>query len=172
MKTGFKQECVYCSEKFPPQDDWQLFCSNKCKVRWNRENPDHCFYCYDVAQCRDHILPVFYRKGKRRYGGQETVKCCNECNSFLSNNKFNNIWDRIDFLIIKYKKKYGLTKGEIYWSEEDLEELGHNLRSHIQQKQSKKERAKEKLILMHVRKLDLFSFDSSANEFEYYSSDD
>jgi len=36
--VGINRDCQYCSERFSVKNNNRLFCSDKCKVRYNREN--------------------------------------------------------------------------------------------------------------------------------------
>lgn len=164
MKNGALMRCFYCAEKFSPTSEWQVFCSNKCKDHWNKENFDSCFYCGDIATDRDHILPASSRGPVRRFSGQETVRACRECNVVLGPKIFLSIFDRIDYLIRTYRKRYKLNKPTVHWDEDELEEIGHTLASKIKKDISKRERGENKIVFLRARKLELVSFDDEDDD--------
>lgn len=171
MKTGYKQDCLYCAETFSPDQMWQLFCSHRCKTKWNRENPDHCFYCADIANTRDHIFPTSERGPVRRFIGQETVRCCNECNTLLGRKTFRNIFERFEYLTRRYKERYNLNIASVDWDQEELEDLGYTLQTFVLNKVNKKEHARNKVVFLRVRVLDLISLNDMENVIDQPFSD-
>lgn len=157
MKSGETQNCFYCTEEFKPSAKWQIFCGDKCKTKWNNENVSCCFYCGDIATDRDHILPATSRGENRQFKNQETVRCCKECNVVLGSNMFSNIFDRLDFLINKYKSRYKLNSPAVKWSKKELAELGKTLRSTILKQQKQREKGENKVIFARYRKIELFN---------------
>ena len=164
MLTGERRKCYYCAEKFNATVQWQLFCGNVCKERWNRENFDCCFYCGDIATERDHILPVAIRGGPRLFQNQETVRSCRECNSLLGSTKLSSVAERYDWLIRKYEKRYALDKPIPKWDVDELMEMGRNLRTSILEAQLKRERGEHKMVWLQVKKLELAKMLSDDDE--------
>lgn len=70
---------------------------------------------------------------------------------------FSNIFDRLDFLIKKYKQRYKLNKPSIRWSEEELMELGRALRTTVEREQAIREFGENKIVFLRHRKLELFN---------------
>lgn len=70
---------------------------------------------------------------------------------------FPNIFDRIDFLIRKYKTRYGLNKPSITWSEEELSELGYTMRTSVLKAQNKRRQGENKVVFLRYRKIELFN---------------
>jgi hypothetical protein len=99
---------------------------------------DHCIYCGDWYQCRDHVIPINYQKTYRDFVPGSTVKCCTECNSLLGDRAHHTIQARAKYLVkayIKNRKKF-LNFPE--WEREEIRELGYNLGTGVQTGLAKK----------------------------------
>ena len=57
-----------------------------------------CTYCGDLANTRDHIIPVSYTHGYRVFLGTTWVWCCRECNTLLSNKMLGGIDGKAAYL--------------------------------------------------------------------------
>lgn len=138
---GANRDCLYCGERFESRTTRKLFCSNVCRVRYNREHELRCFYCGELGATRDHVFPHSARTNgdDRIFQGAETVNACGECNSLLGNKNAHFIEDRILDLIGALTKRYQLDRLVPDWDDEELEELGRGLRNaisyHIHQRQ-------------------------------------
>lgn len=151
------RKCRQCSEKFPVTKHWRVFCSDKCKVRWNRDHHDHCFFCgtHTPSGQRHHIEPCAWR-GERRFANQEYVLTCNSCNLLIGSKRFDSALDTVDFLLSKYKPKL---KPKPEWSDEELAELGRGLRQRI-----KKILAKENVLRSRVLYLEALQIHMAADQ--------
>jgi hypothetical protein len=107
-----------------------VFCSDKCRIRYNSENRN-CFYCGVRGTARDHIYPVAERSGFRRFGGQETVRVCTECNGLLGSRFFESITERCQYVADHLFAKYNLGKTAVDWQDWEIEELGPLLQRRI-----------------------------------------
>lgn len=82
-------------------------------------------------------------KGYKRKGGKFLLyPSCEHCNSLLGATKATTFYDRLEVLSTKYEKK--LNKIE-RWTEQELEEMGHTLRTFIQGNQCEFEYFERKL---------------------------
>lgn len=60
---------------------------------------DQCFYCGEIANTKDHVIPI--SKGGSKNG--KTVSCCKLCNGTRGNLPQEDFIKFIDF--VKYKRK-------------------------------------------------------------------
>jgi hypothetical protein len=113
-----------------------------------------CYYCGSTDDLTlDHTVPVsFYsprptRKGmKSKYTDPvPVVDCCTECNSTLHNKLVIDVRDRAELIQKRYVKKYRKVLNLPRWDEEDIDELGKNLRSVIVRDQILQTNLKERL---------------------------
>lgn len=93
-----------------------------------------CVYCGDPADSVDHVPPSSRVSDYQALGLEKEeyllVKACRSCNKLLSDSLQDSIISRIDELKRRLKKRKAYWTADD-WSEEDLEELGPNLRSLI-----------------------------------------
>jgi len=141
--VGNTGSCKYCANKFQVSREWQLFCSSTCRMRYNREN-NHCFYCGQRANARDHVEPVAERAGGRYFEGLEFVRVCTECNSWLGNKTFDSVADRVGYIAYMLAEKYKLNRRPVVWRAWELEEMGHSLKTRIKQDIAKWAKRKER----------------------------
>lgn len=118
-------------------------------------NPDKCFYCGDARQCLDHVPPVTTVENidlKKVDFEFLLYPSCIKCNNYL--NKYEEIdpYYRLSFLFSKYEKLINKIEP---WTEEELNELGHNLRSMILVGQHKIDEYNKKLIHIDEQMLSL-----------------
>ena len=127
---GYRRKCQNCTKEFEVKRSWQIFCQAKCRRQFNQANYDRCFYCGALAEHRDHIVATHERGGRKSFANQETVRCCKTCNTTLGSEFFGSVVDRVEYLLAHYKKK--LKKNRIpEWDEDDLREMGRNMRQRI-----------------------------------------
>lgn len=93
-----------------------------------------CFYCGDNTNeiVRDHVRPVSISRSFRDYDLRDTVDCCVECNSALSDNFVFTLEERAAFLYNFYSKKHKKLLQIADWSEQEISEMGHRMRSTIE----------------------------------------
>ena len=90
---------------------------------------NHCAYCGEVEGLqRDHVIPTSYLRQKRRYEGDWLVPACSECNRTLGSELIFNVPDRALWVMTAYQRKYRKLIRAIPWDEEEIAELGHNLK--------------------------------------------
>jgi len=142
------RDCQYCGTRFRVELNSRLFCSGRCRQRYHRENRLKCFYCGELGTSRDHIFAHSARinvgRGTRNFAGQETVNSCDECNNIMGNRHPYSILDRVAYLIERLDARYQLQVQVPEWDEEELEELGQNLRRMIGAKIKQRQRALER----------------------------
>lgn len=126
-------ECKYCTKRFDAKTYRKLFCSDRCKVRYNRESGMTCFYCGDLADSRDHVTPHSTTILRRRvWSNLDWVMCCRECNTLMGNMHPYSLSDRIAYLIERFTTKHKLDNVQIQWDDSELDDLGYSLRSYIE----------------------------------------
>jgi hypothetical protein len=93
-----------------------------------------CFYCGDNANeiVRDHVRPVCVSKTFRDYDPRDVVDCCTECNSVLGDNFIFTLEERAAFIYNFYCRKHENLLQVADWSDEELSEMGHRMRSTIE----------------------------------------
>ena len=113
---------------------------------------EHCIYCGDWFQCRDHIIPISYCQTYRDYKRGATVYCCKECNTLLGDRAHFSISSRAEYLIEAYwvKRRKFLTFPE--WTADEIMRLGYNLRDGIARKMATK-----RIYLKKLENLELVS---------------
>lgn len=125
-------DCKYCSKTFSAKTYRKIFCSDRCKVAYNRETRLTCFYCGDLPGTKDHITPHSTTGLKRRiWAGVDWVNCCRECNTLMGAAFPYMLSDRIAYLIEKFSKRYKLDKPRIQWDEDELDEMSMDMRREI-----------------------------------------
>jgi hypothetical protein len=97
-----------------------------------------CYYCGDSAQTVDHSPPISYVYAigteEALARGLELVKvpCCTECNSVhLGDKPLLTLTDRAKAVYDGIQRRHKRVLGMPNWYDEDLEELGHTLRSKV-----------------------------------------
>lgn len=106
------------------------------------DEDDRCYYCGELADTVDHVVPQSYIKKLQALGDEElkrkimarrrtTVPCCHECNCLLGATIQKTLGDRKLHLKNRLKRRYKKILGIPKWSERELEELGPALRQHV-----------------------------------------
>ena len=92
-----------------------------------------CIYCGDMSGgiVRDHVIPVAWSGRGRDYNKGDTVNCCKECNSRLSDVPIMNVPARAFYLYNRYLSLWGKQLSFPDWSEEELAEISDDLKSSI-----------------------------------------
>lgn len=153
MKLDRVKVCLYCADDFITSSDRRIYCSDRCKTRAFRDNMD-CFYCGDLADSKDHITPHSTKGRKKRCWKTDTVRCCRDCNTLMSDAFPYNFSERIAYLYDKFVKKNKLDKPFVQWDDEDLEDVRGSLRSFIIDSQKKRQRDEVKashILLTKIR---------------------
>lgn len=113
------------------------------KFRW----VNFCIYCGQKAQCLDHVFPLCFASmfdlqrpnvRKQFFQGLNLVPSCNECNALAGKNLFYSIKEKRKFIKTKLRKKYKRHSKNVVWDDDEIKELGFNLRKFIETKQHNK----------------------------------
>ncbi len=140
------RNCNYCGGRFSTDVLRRVFCSDKCKVRYHRENRLTCFFCGEIATGLEHIVPQVYMDG-----AGDTVPACQECNSTMCHLAPESVEQRIQHLYRTYVRKYQLDKRIPEWDDAEMAELGPTLRSAISYKMNIRQRALERCVFIRAR---------------------
>ena len=151
METGRVRNCKECKDFFKVNREWQIFCSTKCRLRFNKRNNENCFYCgiYTKNLHREHIKPA--SASCCRKFSVEYIFACRECNVTLGALNFENITNKFDVLISRYITKYKLTTSVIEWGEDEIQELGRSLKQRIINRLSKRRKAEERVLYLKMK---------------------
>ena len=145
-----QRACLFCSERFTLQNSRRLFCSDKCKVRYHRENGLRCFYCGDLADTKDHVEPhACGSPSAAKWLGRDTVSACRECNSLLGSAYPTDIVRRMTYLADRIVAKYKLHILVPEWDDDEIAELGPELRQFVRGKVYARQRASDRV--WHVK---------------------
>lgn len=95
-----------------------------------------CAYCGQLADTRDHVLPVSYRANRNRkhngkHYGSGTVPACRRCNSWLNDICPDDLSARAEELAEMLMRKNGKLLNQPAWSDEEIEELGPTMQQYI-----------------------------------------
>lgn len=108
-----------------------------------------CVYCGDPADCIDHVPPLSKVNQYRELGAHREqyllVKSCRPCNQMLGSTVQTDVLARIDEAKALIRKKLGKRDVNYTWDDEDLEDLGRNLRSHVGSAMRKTESLKRRI---------------------------
>lgn len=98
-----------------------------------------CTYCGDTTSLtRDHVIPVSWTGFKRNYHKGETVKCCKECNTLLSNKPFFCITKRADFIANALLKKYKKDLRYVFWDDDEIKIMSNDFKRTISARNDRK----------------------------------
>jgi hypothetical protein len=118
----------------------------------------NCTYCgaWD-GDNQDHIVPVSYNQNVSRVGGRRkgvsyknTVPCCKECNSLLSDRLYFSIPSRAAYLLGTYERRYKKLLSQPDWSNEEIEELGPSMRTSTIQSMKDKNEVRRQLEFLEL----------------------
>lgn len=91
-----------------------------------------CAYCGDLADTRDHVIPVHYahkfKTSSRFHKGDWLVPACLECNVTLGAKIILNVPERAEYLHERYLKKWNKTLKTPYWDDDDISTLTGNFK--------------------------------------------
>jgi hypothetical protein len=93
-------------------------------VDWLR-NQSICFYCGEYGSEIEHVVPRVTALPTW------TVQACGECNKIASGTLFDSVLEKLNFIKEKRRGKYHRVLSEPEWTDDELSELGKNLRSSI-----------------------------------------
>lgn len=114
-----------------------------------------CVYCGEFAEETDHVLPVSYAFGllsadpgllKRYKRALYIVPSCRSCNSIAGDDVgFSGIKEKRRYIRAKLEEKHKKVLAQVDWAEDDVEELGPTLKSHVEHMQDKKAKLRRRL---------------------------
>ena len=93
-----------------------------------------CTYCGEESTTYDHIIPVSFASSiprKARQGAKDPgkmVTCCQQCNSWLGAKLLLTMRDRRQHIIDKLLSSL---VGDTDWTQDELDDLGPNLKSAV-----------------------------------------
>ena len=117
LKNYRKTKCLYCTNEIENNKDWVVFCSSKCEHAFHRENKEFCYYC--------GLPPQIQGRSK------EIIQACKECHSILINFFSCCAAGEAKILLNRYQEKYKKLLNLIDWNEEELQDMGKNMRTKI-----------------------------------------
>lgn len=115
MQKYRKIKCLYCEKEIEKKRGEQFFCSSQCKEAFYKEN-DFCMYCG---------LEPLDRKSTNLY------PICKECHSLIEVSKEGSVAEKARMLLKTYQEKYKKDLEMIDWDEEDLQDMGENMKTQI-----------------------------------------
>lgn len=139
------RSCQECGTRFETGNTRRVFCSDRCKMRYHRIALT-CWYCGERADSVEHLFPQKYGDGSG-----DTVRACRECNSALGAIALTSVENRCIYLAQRIRKRYQLDKPIPEWSDNELMELGDNLRSAVKHKIYERQRAVERYLFLTAR---------------------
>jgi len=106
------------------------------KFRW----VNFCVYCGQPKECLDHVFPLSLASGldlsrpsvkQELFQGLNIVPSCSSCNRIASDYAFINIRLKRQFIQERIRKRYLKKLRAVEWTQEELSEIGYNLKSQI-----------------------------------------
>jgi len=100
-----------------------------------------CTYCGDTADSLDHFIPHSYaqKNGEpKSFARSKTIPACRECNCILGTRLFYSIGERAAYLKDRYLSRYKKILSTPEWDDEELEDMGYNMRMLIETSQEDK----------------------------------
>lgn len=97
------------------------------------DNNGVCVYCGNRANTLDHFVPlaVLYMMGEIGGGERVTLECCSECNKIAGSHVFKTVAEKRAYIHGNLKERYHVLLKTPEWSEDELDEMGYNLRHYI-----------------------------------------
>lgn len=102
---------------------------------------DCCVYCGEIATSIDHFIPKAFRLAIEDLGlvnNRLLVPACRECNSTAGSQIFHSLKEKREYIHFCYRRKYRSLLESEDWTEGELNELGHTLRSSVKASQQAK----------------------------------
>lgn len=96
-----------------------------------------CFYCNMPADTIDHCPPLSYVGNfgveflEKNKIPMYKVPCCRECNSLLGDKMLPTLGERAEYLSDRLFKRYEIDVQSDLWSDDELDEMGYNMRKFI-----------------------------------------
>ncbi len=114
-------------------------------------DPFKCTYCGDSVDCIDHVIPISSYSMSRKQLEKSGVRTfsCNHCNQALGSRVFDSFRDRLLFVNRRIVKKAQEYRNEASWSDDEICELDHTLRTFVANRQVGMRLADERSIWLH-----------------------
>lgn len=124
-----------------------------------------CSYCGDPATSWDHVVPHSFEHAAdttRKYS-RGVVPCCHHCNSTLGAVFCGSLDARLEHLAQRIRKKYAKLLKAPDWTDQEIKELGSNLRDSVIAIRNEKRHAIARLAFLERGSFDAFNelFNSS-----------
>lgn len=105
------------------------------------DEPVWCEYCGLPADTVDHVKPVAYTNAIEhlaKISNTKLVYCCRECNSIAGSRVFQSLAAKRAYIQQRLRQKYKKYLKMPNWSEDELSEMGSEMRRYIEQGQAMK----------------------------------
>lgn len=125
---------------------------NRGRAEFVIVNGRDCLYCGEVAEVRDHVLPLNRLEVMTPAEVMAAsdllllVPACRECNGWLNSQFFPTLDARQKAVQEHYVQKYRRILSMPDWSLDDLEELGPTLRRHVRAGLQQRERQRRRIV--------------------------
>lgn len=133
-------QCVVCGKQIKEsRSGRKKFCSDACRAfQWRTgKSATPCHYCGCPGGTIDHVPPQSARPIILKFGLEKQhpfveVHACSECNSLLGNRALWKLSQRKKFIRRALRRRYKRLLNLPNWTPEQLNELGHTLKSYVQ----------------------------------------
>lgn len=101
-------------------------------------NPNYCTYCGNKSNSIDHVIPISSYRNRHTKGGKDAgvrTYACMNCNGILGSKHFDTFRQRLEFVIGKITKAAAKFQRTASWSDEEIAEMDHTLRTYIANRQ-------------------------------------
>jgi hypothetical protein len=99
----------------------------------------YCVYCGEIASCQDHFPPI----SVTRIG--LLLPACHECNGLAGTDWSSDFWERCELVKNKLRGRYARWLNTPDWDDEEIAELGYNLRTNVTAWQEQKKIARTRI---------------------------
>lgn len=141
------RRCSWCGDRISSSNPKAKFCSDGCRLSHFKAKP--CIYCGQEAQSRDHFIPKSFAARVEDFATIKKrkliVPCCSQCNSTAGDQVFLTLKEKRLYIHERYTIKYRKLLDSPYWTDEEIEELGHELSSHIRRDQAIKKHIRRRM---------------------------
>lgn len=120
----------------PKRQETQVYEDRYKIINGERGEFSHlCVYCGLPADTRDHVPPISRVSDYESLGLNVEiyikVPACSECNTLLGDSIQNSFMERAEELKNKLSRKFSRQLANIDWEEDEINDLGPNLRSYV-----------------------------------------
>jgi hypothetical protein len=123
--AALPRECNWCGKDINDYRSDAVYCGSGCRAAAHRAA--ECFYCGMPAVEREHVIPL----NGRASNNSEVVPTCYECNRLASNNQFDSVLEKFNFIQERIRAKYEKLLNLGNWTSNELNELGPQLRAYV-----------------------------------------